>query len=433
MMLSTKIVFLCLFFSSLSYAGGGKKIPDPLALNEALFFSEQPHPNLTTANLRVQAANNLKREAENEDDLTAYFEGRLQYVEPSALAVNQDNADHRASLVVSKTLYDFGRHDASVTSASLDINAQQKNKQRVILERRIEIMQKFYDVILADMLFYRYNEEMANKFIILDRLRDRLELGQVSDIDVMEKDVDFKRVRYLRQRSENEQRITRSELAVAMGRPGELVNTVTKPKLNFKKIKLPSVEKLNEISLINNYEIVERQIQLTAARTRVEFAKKVNSPTVSLEAGSYAYSREVPGQYELQVGVVLRVPLFSGDKSDVEVAKALNRVYQIEAEIALIKAKVETSILTLWLEFDSLKSKLQQMQALTDYRELYLDRNRALYELEVKSDLGDAMVKISEAERSYLQTQYEMMIVMAKIELEVGQKLETIKEEGTQQ
>ena len=432
-MLLTKVIFLSLLFSSLSYAEGGKKIPDPLALNEALLFSEQPHPNLTTANLYLQAANNQKREAENEGDLTAYFEGRLQYIEPSSIAVDQGHDDHRAGLVISKTLYDSGRNDASVTSASLSIEAQQANKKRIILERRIEIMQKFYDVILADMLFYKYNEEMANKFIRLDRLRDRLELGQASDLDVMEKDVDFKRVRYLRQRSENEQRITRSKLAIAMGRPGELVNAVTKPKHNFKNIKLPSVEILNKISLTNNYEIVARQIQLTEARTRVAFARKVNSPTVSLEAGSYAYSRDLQGRDELQVGVVLRVPLFAGDKSDIEVAKALNRVYQIEADIALIKTKIETSILTLWLEFDSLKSKLQQMEALTDYRELYLDRSRALYELEVKTDLGDAMVRISEAERSYLQTQYEMMIVMAKIELEVGQKLETIKEEGTQQ
>jgi len=432
-MLSTKVILLSLLFSSLSYAEGGKKIPDPLALNEALLFSEQPHPVLTTANLRVQAANNQKKEAENEDDFTAYFEGRLRYIEPSPLAVNRYHNDHRAGLVVSKTLYDFGRNDASITSASLSVKAQQTYKQRVLLERRIEIMQKFYDVILADMLFYRYNEEMANKFVRLDKLRDRLELGQVSDIDVMEKDVDFKRVRYLRQRSENEQRITRAKLAVAMGRPGELVNTVTKPNLKLTKIKLPSVEKLNEISLQHNYEILARQTQLSAARTRVELARKINSPTVNLEAASYVYSRDLPSRDELQVGVVLRVPLFAGDKSDVDIAKALNKVHQIEADIALIKTKVADSILILWLEFDSLKSKLQQMQALTDYRELYLDRNRALYELEVKSDIGDAMVRISEAERSYLQTQYEMMIVMAKIELEVGQKLETIKEEGTQQ
>ena len=61
-----------------------------------------------------------------------------------------------------------------------------------------------------------------------------------------------------------------------------------------------------------------------------------------------------------------------------------------------------------------------------DYREIYLDRSRALYELEVKTDLGDAMARVSEAERNYLETQFKIDIVRSKIELEVGKELKNI-------
>ena len=407
-------------------------LPDPLTLSKALSFAEQPHPDLSVANLNVQSAINLKQQAESANDLNAYLEGRLQYIEPSPIAVDQNNDNNRAGIIISKTLYDSGRASADINSGKFNIRAEKVKRQRIINERRIEIMQKFFDVILADMNFYRYNEQMATAFVSLDKLRDRQELGQTSDIEVMKQDVEYQKVRYLRIRSQNEQRITRARLAIAMGRPGELVNTISKPALTETEIKLPDVEQLNKIAWKNNYRLITLQAKLAAARAKVDFAKKTNSPTVNLEAASYAYSHERRRNDELQLGLVLRVPLFAGTHSDIAVAKALNKVHRIEADIELLKTDISASILTLYLEYDSLKGKIKQMQALKDYRELYLDRSRALYELEVKTDLGDAMVLVSAAQRDYLSTRYQMMLVLARLELLLGKKLQDITK-GTEQ
>lgn len=428
MKLFIKSICIYLLIISSSQADDTKPlpIPEPLALAEALLFAQKPHPSLSTADFTLQSAVNSKREVEIQNNLTAFLEGRLSYIEPSPLLENQSNDDHRAGIVVSKTLYDFGRTEASLLSADHSIKTQELNRARIIGERRLEIMSKFFDVILADMNFYRYNEEMATQYISLDRLRDRLKLGQTSDIDVMKQDVEYNRVRYLRIKSQNDQRITRAKLAVAMGRPGELADTITKPVLEKIKIKLPEVEVLQEVALKNNFKLRSLYSKLQAAKSNVELARNSDSPTLSLEAGSYAYSRELKSHDELQVGLTIRVPLFGGARSDVAIAKALNKVHLIESDIALIKTKIAASILTQWLEFDSLAGKLVQMKALTDYRELYLDRSRALYEMEVKTDLGDSMVRISEAEREYLKTQYEMMLAVSKLELDVGQELESI-------
>ncbi|VAW92088.1 hypothetical protein MNBD_GAMMA23-891 [hydrothermal vent metagenome] len=400
-----------------------KPIPDPLTLNDALSFSYEPHTLLVNADLSIQKEKTLRREVEVETDLDIYLEGRLGYVQPSSLAVNQGNSDHRAGFVLSKTLYDFGRDEYALRSADFSIKAEELSRRRVILERRLDIMQKFFDVILADMRFYRYNEEMATEFVSLDKLRDQLEVGQVSDIQVMEKDVEYQRARYLRIKSQNSQRLTRAKLATAMGRSGELVTTISKPKLPGLKIKLPDVEVLNKIAFKKNIKLNVLMSKLAAAEAKVQLASKADSPTVSLEAANYAYTRNIRSRDEYQLGIVVRVPIFAGNKTDVETAKALHDVHQIKADIELLKDDIATSILDLWLEFDALKGKLQQMQTLTNYRELYLDRSRALYELEVKTDLGDAMVRVSEAERDFLKTQYDMVLVLTKIELEVGKTL----------
>ncbi len=414
---------------SIAHAGEDrqvKPIPDPLTLNDALGFSYEPHALLANADLSIQKEKTLRREVEIETDLDIYLEGRLGYVQPSSLAANQGNSDHRAGFVFSKTLYDFGREDSALRSADFRIKAEELSRRRVTLERRLDIMQKFFDVVLADMRFYRYNEEMATEFVSLDKLRDQLEVGQVSDIQVMEKDVDYQRARYLRIKSQNNQRLTRAKLAVAMGRSGELVATISKPELPDLKIKLPDVEVLNKIAFQKNIKLNILMSKLAAAQEKVQLASKAGSPTVSLEAANFAYTRNIRSRDEYQLGIVLRVPIFTGNKTDVETAKALHSVHQIKSDIKLLKDEIETSILDLWLEFDALKGKLQQMQTLTNYRELYLARSRALYELEVKTDLGDAMVRVSEAERDSLKTQYDMVLVLTKLEIEVGQTVAEI-------
>ncbi len=403
-----------------------KSIPDPLTLNDALSFSHKPHALLVNANLSIQKEKTLRREVEIETDLNVYLEGRLGYVKPSSLATNQQNGDHRAGFVLSKTLYDFGRDEYALRSADFRIKAERLNRTRVIIERRLDIMTKFFDVILADMNFYRYNEEMATEYVSLDKLRDQLEVGQVSDIKVMKKDVEYQRTRYLRIKSQNTQRLTRAKLATAMGRTGELVTTISKPKLPQLKIKLPDVDVLNKIAFKKNLKLNILELNLAAAQAKVRLANKTNSPIISLEAANFAYTRNIRSRDEYQFGIVIRMPIFSGNKTDVETAKALYSVNQIKSNISLLKDKIGTSILDLWLEFDALKGKLQEMQALTNYRELYLDRSRALYELEVKTDLGDAMVRVSEAERDFLETQYDMALVLTKLEIEVGQTVADI-------
>jgi len=428
MILFPFILVFSLFFCAFSYAAEVTLAPiaDPLTLDVALSFSEKPHPRLSIAELNLKQASNIKSEAEARTDLTAYLEGRLRYIEPSNLSLDQSHDDHRLGVVLSKNLYDSGRQVQAIRSAKLGIKAEQLNRQRVVLERRLDIMVKFFDVILADMNFYRYNEEIATNFISLDRLKDRLELGQTSDIDVMEKDVEYQGIRYLWLQSQNEQRLTRAKLAIAMGRPGELVSTITKPTLSKITIKLPALEGLQSYALKNNYELNALLSKLSAARAKLELAKRVGSPTINAEAASYAYSRDLKSHDEFQIGLVLNIPLFSGSRIDTETAKALNRIYLIDEDIALVKTKISSSILTLWLEFSALKGKLTQMQALTDYRELYLDRSRALYEMEVKTDLGDAMVRVSEAEREFLKTQYQMMLVVSKLELDLGLSLSEV-------
>ena len=96
--------------------------------------------------------------------------------------------------------------------------------------QRLEIMQRFFDVLLADLSFARDNEAMAVAYVRFDRATAREELGQFSSLRTAELEAEYQRIRRQRAASEAAQRITRSLLAQALGRPGELPRQVVTPE-----------------------------------------------------------------------------------------------------------------------------------------------------------------------------------------------------------
>jgi hypothetical protein len=97
--------------------------------------------------------------------------------------------------------------------------------------QRLEILARFFDVLLADLSFARYNEAMAVAYIQYDRANVRRELGQFSEVRVAELEAVYQDVRRKRAASQISQRLTRSLLAQAIGRPEELPRDLSRPTL----------------------------------------------------------------------------------------------------------------------------------------------------------------------------------------------------------
>ena len=80
--------------------------------------------------------------------------GRLRAVDVARYSINRDRNDSDARLAVSKRLYDFGYSDAR-EAARL---AGEGGEWRYLDARReahLEVMQRFLDVVLADLQYAR--------------------------------------------------------------------------------------------------------------------------------------------------------------------------------------------------------------------------------------------------------------------------------------
>lgn len=403
-----------------------EQLPDPLTLEYALSLADEATPDMQQLQAQIMAAEAGVLDAEALTGVNAYLEARAQWVEPSEVAKDQGNEDHRLGLITNKTLYDFGRSRAAENASQHNLSAQKLQFADARSQRRLRIMQAYFAVVLADLQFYRYNEEMAVVFIDLDRTRDRRELGQASDLDVLKKEADYQRIRYLRYQSENEQRRTRAKLAQVLNRPGSLPSNLAMPELKNLKRKLAEVEQYQHAAMEHNLAVRAQRLQVAAAEASVERARATDSPQLKGLLEAYAYERKLGSSDKWRAGLVLEVPLWTGGIKDANTAKAQADVYRSRANLTATERDLEQAVLETWLDIQALQVRLQEMQAVANYRELYLDRSRALYEMEVKADIGDAMVRVSEAERNLREIQFDISLAWARLEALVGQKLDLI-------
>lgn len=407
-------------------------LPQPLTLKYALSLADERHPALELAQAELKGAQAEALQARSQTGWDAYLEARAAWGQPPDLSPDQSHQDHRFGLVVSKNLYDFGRSAHSLEAARYDEQRRGLLYLDARQQRRLDIMRRYFDVILADLRYMRDNEDMAVVYVALDKLRDRRKLGQVSDLDVLKKETEYQRVRRKRVLSENAQRSTRERLALALNRPDDPPSTLARPALPWLKRTIPEdVDTLISTAMRANPVLKALQAQLAAARQRVAAVRANARPTLTGKAESFVYSRELGSNDSWRAGLVLHVPIFTGGRVDAAVAREQAEVYRIQAQLGQARLTVRQAVLDSWLSLQTLAVQRKAAQTEGDYRDLSLDRSRALYDMEVRTDLGDAMVRISDAQLNAASTDFQIAMTWARLDALTGTLLNNPDEAPT--
>lgn len=397
-------------------------LPEPLTLEYALSLASETHPDVLM-NEAAQARALAQRDASRaETSLNASVEGQLRWVGPRREDPDSITDDHRLSLFLRKPLYDFGRSSASLDAADHSIRGSELRYQALLDQRRLQIMEAYFAVLLADMGYDRDMEAMAMAYIRLDRLRNRHELGQASDIELLELERDYDVSRHQLSRSSNEQRASRARLANLLNRPGQLPSSLSRPRLDSQGRELPELDALYQQALQNNPRILALEAELSAANRRVRAAGNDARPRLDGELEASHYSRELGSSDRWRAGVYLTVPIYSGGRVDAGVAHERAALYEVQARLERERYELRQQVLETWLALQSLQLERQRALSEQSFRDLYLDRSRANYEMEVRSDLGDSMVRLSESQLALAQVNYDLALAWERLALLLGQQ-----------
>lgn len=416
----------CLLATALSLAAScayadQQQPPERLTLEHALSLVEaSQHPELERAQAGIDRAQAGKLAADSLTGTNVRLIGQTAYVEPNSVIPNRTHSDNQLGLYVSKPLYDFGRSAAKVSAAEADIRAQQSAYLGAYNAQRIDVMQRFFDIILADQEFLRDNEDMASRYVRMDRARERAKLGQVAELEVLRLETIYQQARINRYRSESRQRATRAKLAIALNSPDKLPDEVVLPNLPSLMREIPDELELQKIALENNQALITSRVEVKAAQARIDAARAGDNPVLRADAEAVSYSREIGARDDARIGLTLEVPLFSGGRDDAVIAAARAELRRSRADVAAIENRILQAVLDAALEVRALRAQLEQARVQKQWSERNLDLNRSRYEMEQQTTLGDAMIEIAKSELFMTKTEFELELTWARLDALMG-------------
>jgi outer membrane protein TolC len=392
-------------------------LPQPLTLEQALALADADHPDLGLAQADLERARSRRIEAEAVTGTRAWLDLTPERVVPSTVGESID--DSRARILITKPLYDFGRSRALEDAAGQEVAAREAALIDVRSHRRIEIMARFFDVLLADQRYDVDNEEMAHKYVLYDRVRERASLGQVSEVDLMEAENRYREALITRTESQKRRSTARLKLAAALNRPGQLPGELTQPPAVVER-PIPEYRELIREVLERNPAIAALRREAAAARSTLEAERARRRPVLSGELEAADYERPLAARSDRRVMLNLRIPLYQGGEVDAALTRAAAEQGAREARLRKAEHELHQAVLEVVQELETLKVRQQAAAQRTAFRDLYLDRQRALYEMEMQVSLGDAMVKLTEAQWQAARVEFDLALAWARLDALTG-------------
>lgn len=403
----------------------GATAASPLTLEAVLAYADQSHPELERVRAQAQAAEAERLLAESLRDFQITLDAALKG--GRSTATHDYTPDHLARLNLRKPLWDGERYAASLQAARLEEAARQLALLDARAQRRLTLMARYFDVLVSDLQHAADTEFMAVAFVRWDDAKHRAELGELSASQLAELEAAFQALRVRQRASARQVREARARLAAAMNLPDALPAELVDPPLRDNDRALPDFEQLLPVLQAGNPRLKMLRQRLAAAASRLDAVRADDRPRLEFEAEAAAYSRSSTTRDNLRAGINFVWPLYNGRARDARIAREQALFHQLQAEYD-----------QLWLELNqSLRETLNEIQYLreterraaeveTSYRDLALDRARAEYELELKTNLGTSMAQTQLAKLRRRATEYRLALAWERLAGLLGGPLETI-------
>jgi len=407
------------------------QLPDPLTLNEALSCADSPAPELDAAWADVASALAGVVAAASNTEMRSYLYITPQLVDPSTDSSSGLTNDSSIQVILTKRLYDFGQTRALTYSAKASVSAQCRLYFNVRQRRRLEIIKYFFDVLLADAQYAFDSEATAYNYVSFDKARHRRKLGQISDVDLLAYEERYREALVKRTESQAAQRLTRAQLAVALNHPGDMPDNLVRPDLPQLDRPVPDYENILREALKANPEILALRDQVRSAREEVVAARMQSRPVLEAELEAALWKRKLTGRNDARATLSLCIPIYQGGDVEAAVARARAQMLRAEARLASVRQGLRITLMDLIEQVNSLQAARKAARVRSAYRELYADRSRSMYNLEIRTDLGDAMARLTEARWQAAKVDYALALTWARIDALTGKLIAASPEETT--
>lgn len=400
-------------------------LAEKLTLEDALASVSAAHPDRRIAESELAVARADREQAGSRQDFNVFLDGNLRTGHRPDGDWEPDNI---ARIVARKPLLDFGRSSHAMAAADQEIAARQASLFNVDNLRRLDIMARYFDVLLADMQYGADNELMAVTYVAWDNAKKRFEVGQVSQPELLRLEATYQDVRERHYASQQRMSSTRQKLAHAMNTPGKLSSELVDPALKDNACPVSDYESMLAAAMLKNPRILALQAQVEATNARVASVRAENNPTLDAEVVGAGFSRISTTRDDVSAGLVFNIPLYQGARVDARVARELAQKERLAAELEKLKRDLSESLFTTLQEVQWLRdSGRAAADKQIEFRDWLLERARAEYELELKTNLGASMAETQLALLRRKQVEYRLALALARLDALSGGSMPSVE------
>ncbi len=396
-------------------------LPSPLSLSKALELLDPAHPDIELSAANLKQAQAELSFSESRTGFKSYLDLAVARARPST--AEEAISDNYARLVLSKTLYDFGQSAAENSSMNALVNSQEIKYDNSYQQHQLEIMKRFFNVLLADLRYLVDDEEMTQRYLKYDKKRERYELGMLSIVEVQEAENFYREALIDRTTSDRNIQSSRLMLAIALNRPNELPDELAKPDLSYLSDEIPERETVYQEALKLNPLILAAEREVEAAQQQLIVQRSRNRPTISAQFELGEYEQERLSRDTARAQLLLRVPIYQGGETSAGIDRASAQLLQKKARLKKLQQELLIDVATVLKELSILKTKKQTAAQRLNYRDLDLEYRRALYEMEAATNMSEKQAKLTEAQWYIAKHEYEHALLEAQLNMLLGKPL----------
>ena len=410
---------LCLIlFSSTTWA---QTLPTPLSLNDVLSWADNESFEQKQQQLDLQAQTLGLSQTQDGYNLKTSLDLALG----SRAEYDQGLNNSHGFIRLNKVLYDQSL-EISAHAQRKQLDNTKMQSQQIQHDRDVALMRGFFDVVLADMAFETVLQRLANAAVKQNRVQEDYDLQAASEVELLEWQTKTQTLVVDRIQAESQQISSRAKLAQLLNldyeqRPDDVLRPNLKPL--FKQA-LPNFEDFQAKLLTHNLKLKQLQHALSSTQQQISQENSNLGLVLSSSArlGEQAYQRDKNGKW--RVGINLSMPLGSDDKKRQKLAKLKLKSQQQTLAIEQHQQGLVSQALIHHQKLRALRQAHKALVVELDYRDLFLERARANYEMGLKSGIGNAMTNFTDTERKLAQNEFDYLITLKQLYFLVGENYE---------
>ena len=427
----TGCIVISLFFTLSLHAeqqNNQQPLPDPLSLKQALDLSMLTHPDLQIAFARLEKA--YAQQAVQDSDQGIQVNLKIQPQWAKFTESGEKTGDSYANINITKKLYDFG-YTRSLKRASESEIAHYKHQLREsLLQHRLNIIQAFYQVILADLRYTFDDEEMSQLYVKFDRMRERYQRGMLTEIKMLQAKNRYQEQLDIRTASGYQRQIARQQLALILNRPDQLPGEVIIPAISKPTLEMDDFKKLYAMLLNTNPRLKALRHKVKAMRNTLHAQKAQFNPTISAFIDINEYERSLSSSTDIRIGLQFNLPIYLGGKKQALGRMAYADFLTSRNQLRQLEYVLRGQLLELLSQLNVLKVSRQTANERVTLQDRTLDRQRALYELEIQANMGTALANITRAQLQATKVELNITLTLTQIDALLGKPFTTYPKEN---